>query len=142
MRKIITLVILVSSLTTTIKAQSSDEKAVAAIVETFRQAMINGNTSELERLTASELSYGHSSGVIEDKTAFVESLATGKSDFVTINLTDQTIKIANDVALVRHKLFGEINDGNKANTVKLGVLLIWQKQKGEWKLLARQAFKL
>lgn len=142
MRKIITLIILAGSFTTAVNAQNSDEKAVATIVETFRQAMINGNKSELELLTASELSYGHSSGVIEDKTAFVESLATGKSDFVTIDLTEQTIKIVNDVALVRHKLFGEINDGNKTNTVKLGVLLIWQKQKGEWKLLARQAFKL
>ena len=32
-------------------------------------------------------------------------------------------------------------DGGVPNTIHLGVLLIWQKQAGEWKLLARQAFK-
>jgi hypothetical protein len=37
---------------------------------------------------------------------------------------------------------GDTNDNNKPGTVNLGVLLVWQKQKGQWKLLARQAFKL
>ena len=120
----------------------TDEKSVATVVETFRQAMIDGNKAVLESLTAETLSYGHSSGVMEDKTAFVAGLTSGKSDFVTIELSEQTIKISNDVALVRHKLIGEINDGGKANTVKLGVLLVWQKQKGQWKLLSRQAFKI
>ncbi len=123
-------------------AQSADEKQVAAAVETLRKAMLDGNRAQLEGITAAELTYGHSSGKMEDKAAFVEALASGKSDFVTINLADQTIKIVGNTALVRHHLTGENNDGGKPGTVNLGVLLVWQKQQGKWKLLARQAFKL
>lgn len=123
-------------------AQSGDEKQVAAAVETLRKAMLDGNKAELEAIVSDDLSYGHSSGKMEDKAAFVEALASGKSDFVTINLADQTIKIVGNVALVRHKLTGENNDGGKPGTVNLGVLLVWQKLQGKWKLLARQAFKL
>jgi hypothetical protein len=123
-------------------AQSKDEKEVTAAVETLKKAMLDGKRKDLENITTTELSYGHSNGLIEDKATFVEALASGKSDFVTINLTDQTIKIAGNTALVRHKLTGETNNNGQASNVNLGVLLVWQKQYGQWKLLARQAFKL
>lgn len=118
--------------------QSNDGRAVAAAVEKLRKAMLDGDRTTLEAITSPDLSYGHSSGKIEDRTAFVEALASGASDFVTINLTNQTIKIAGNVALVRHELHGELSTG----PVNLGVLLVWQKEKNVWHLLARQAFKL
>ena len=79
---------------------------------------------------------------MEDKTAFVQSLVSKTSDFVTMDLTQQTIKIVGNTALVRHNLNGETIDSGKPGTARLGVLLVWQKQQGKWKLLARQAFKL
>ena len=123
-------------------AQSKDEKAVATAVETLRKAMIDGNEAVLKGITAKELTYGHSSGLLEDKDAFVAALASGKSDFVTIELKEQTITVVGNVALVRHKLYGDLNSGGKTSEVKLGVLLVWQKHGSDWKLLARQAFKL
>ena len=121
-------------------AQTKDEKAVGAAVEFMRKAMIDGNRTQLTSLAANELSYGHSSGVLQNKSEFVEDLVSGKSDFVTIDLTDQSIKIVGDVAIVRHKLTAKTNDSGKPGNVVLGIMLIFQKQKGEWKLLARQAF--
>lgn len=123
-------------------AQTSDEDNVKAAVEALRVAMIEANKTALENLTAEDLSYGHSSGLIEDKNTFVEKIVSGKSDFTQINLTEQTVKITENVAIVRHKLTGETNDNGKVGAVNLKVLLIWQKQQGKWKLLARQAVKI
>lgn len=125
-----------------VKAQSKSEKQVAASVETLKQAMLDGNRTTLEYIALNDLSYGHSSGKIEDKTSFVESIASGKSDFVTLDLTEQSIKVSGKTALVRHKLSAKTNDNGNPGNVNLGVLLVFQKQKGDWKLLARQAFKL
>lgn len=122
-------------------AQSADDKAVGEAVERLRKAMVDADRKALDAIAAKELTYGHSGGKIEDKAAFVEAIASGKSDFVTIALSDQVITIAGDVALVRHNLNAETNDGGKPGTVALGVLLVWQKQSGSWKLIARQAFK-
>ena len=47
-----------------------------------------------------------------------------------------------DDAVVRHILKAKTNDGGKPADVHLRVLLIWQKQGGHWKLLARQAVKM
>ncbi len=123
-------------------AQSKEEKEVERAIETLRKAMVDGDKGALEKIAADDLTYGHSSGVIEDKGAFVEALASGKSNFTRIDLSEQTIKIAGTTAWVRHKLAGELDNAGKTSALNLGVLLVWQKQKGEWKLLARQAYKL
>ena len=55
---------------------------------------------------------------------------------------DQTIKIVDNDAIVRHTLTGETERDGKTNPVKIGVLMVWHKQDGNWKLLARQAVRL
>lgn len=123
-------------------AQSKEEKQVAEAVEALKKALIDPTQANLEEIVADGLSYGHSKGNIEDKKAFMEALLSGKSDFVSIDLADQKITISKEVALVRHQLSAQIIDNGQAANLKLMVLLVWQKQKGKWKLLARQAVRL
>ena len=142
MKKISILSLLYFILLSPVSAQSTDEKEVAAAVENLRKAMIDADKSALQSLTAEELSYGHSSGTMEDKTTFVEVIANGKSDYKSLELSGQTIKFASNTAIVRHKFVAEVVNSGTPSTPNLGVLQIWQKQEGKWKLLARQAFKL
>lgn len=125
-----------------VNAQTKAETAVLAAVENMRLALISGERAALENLAAADLSYGHSSGKIQDKTAFVEAIANGSSDFVSIELKNQTVKVVGKTAMVRHELHAKTNDGGKPGEVHLGIFLVWQKQGSEWKLLGRQAFKL
>ena len=122
-------------------AQSTDQKAVSEAVEKLRLAMIDADKNVLDKIISDSLSYGHSTGRIENKSEFIRNLLSGKSDFVTIDMTDQTISISGDAAIVRHVLSATTNDSGKPGTTKLKVLLVWQKEKGTWKLLARQAVK-
>ncbi len=123
-------------------SQSKDSAAVAAAVEQLKAAMISGIESDLNAIVSDKLSYGHSGGHIEGKKEFVEKIANGKSDFVTIDLSEQTIEISNKTAIVRHTLNAATNDNGKSATVKLKILLVFQKEKGKWVMLARQAVKL
>ncbi|HMC84601.1 MAG TPA: nuclear transport factor 2 family protein [Chitinophagaceae bacterium] len=123
-------------------AQSKDENDVATVVESFRKVMIDPDKAILEKLTAAELSYGHSNGKVQSQAEFVDALVSGTSDFVTIDLSEQTIKVTGNVAVVRHVLNGTNNDGGKPGVVKIAVLMVWVKQSKEWKLLARQAVKI
>ncbi len=123
-------------------AQSADETAVANAVQQLRKAMVDGNKEELESIASDKLSYGHSNGLIENKTEFVEKLVTGKSDFVSIELKNQEIIMSGKAAIVRHRLDAATNDNGKPGETHLLVLLIFQKDKKQWKLLARQAVKI
>ncbi|MCE7044136.1 nuclear transport factor 2 family protein [Dyadobacter sp. CY312] len=120
-----------------------DEAAVAATVEKLRVAIVGANEAELNKLTSPKLTYGHSNGLLEDQKEFVRAIVSGESKFTKIDLSEQTVTVSGDVALVRHKLIGEThNKGKEPGSVKLGVLLVFQKTKSEWLLVARQAFKL
>jgi hypothetical protein len=123
-------------------SQAKNEKAVAAAVEQLRKAMVDADSVMLDMLTAPQLSYGHSGGHIDDKALFIQKITSGKSDFVTMEFTEQSITISKGTAIVRHKMNAVTNDNGKPGEVHLSVLLIWQKQHGQWKLLARQAVKI
>ena len=124
-------------------AQSKQEQAVAAAVEGMRKAMVDADKSMLEKLSHDSLSYGHSGGKVESKGSFVENIVNGNSDFVTIDLTGQTIFVTGKTAIVRHRMSATTKDkGKEPGTVNIAILSVWQKDKKEWKMLARQAVKL
>ena len=123
-------------------AQDKKEAEVIHAIEKLRLAMIDGDRKRLEELVADKLSYGHSSGHIDDKKEFLDKISSGKSDFVTISLSDQTVAVSRNTAIVRHILKATTNDGGQPGEVNLRVLLVWQKKKGNWILLARQAVKM
>ncbi len=123
--------------------QSKKEKQVADAVEQLRKAMVEGDRISLENLAAEQLSYGHSGGHIDDKKEFVEKIASGNSDFLSIDLTGQAIIISGKTAIVRHILTAKTHDkGKDVADVHLRIILVWQKEKGKWRLLARQAVKM
>lgn len=140
MKKIVLAFLLMS--TTLLYAQNKEEQSLTAAVDKLKNAMISGDRKALEEIAADDLSYGHSGGKVEDKTTFVETIASGKSDFVTIDLKNQTVKVTGKTGVVRHELHATTNDGGKPGEVHIGIMLVWQKQGGNWKLLARQAYKL
>jgi hypothetical protein len=124
---------------TSVKSDPSSQ--VAAQVELLRKAMIEADAPMLKKLSSSDLNYGHSGGHVEDQAEFIQKIISGESDFVTMSFDDQTIKVVNDIAIVRHMLVAKTNNRGVPGEVTIGVMLIWKKQKGTWKLLARQAFK-
>jgi ketosteroid isomerase-like protein len=120
---------------------SAEEQAVASVVEKLRAAMVDPDQAVLKELTSPLLSYGHSGGKVDTQTSFIAALLDGSSDFVSITLSDQTVSVSGNVAVVRHTLAGATNDNGKAGNVTIKVLTVWQKDGGQWRLLARQAVR-
>ena len=143
MKLILSLLVCCLVSSTLLLAQSADEKAVAAAVEKLRKAMVAADKATLESLAAEELSYGHSSGLVENRAQFVDQFVTRKTVFLdNLQFSDQTIRMAGDAAIVRHRLTADTNNNNIPGKVDIIILMVWKKQEGEWKLLARQAAKI
>jgi hypothetical protein len=123
-------------------AQSGEEAAVNQAVEALRKAMVDADKARLEELVADQLSYGHSSGVIESKAQFVSVVAGKKTIYKSIGLLEPSTTVAGTNAIARHIFTAETEADGKPGTARVGVLQVWQKQDGRWKLLARQAFRL
>ncbi len=104
--------------------------------------MVDADGAVLSRLSDEHLTYGHSNGNIQTKTQFVDTIVSGQSDFVSIQLTDAYIKTEDNIAIARHTFIAETNDGGKPNNIKLHILWVWLLEGGEWKMIARQAVRL
>ena len=120
---------------------ANDTAAVAAAAEKLRVAMVDPTRETIAALVADDLSYGHSGGKVDTKASFIADLLDGKSDFVTIAISEQTVKVVGDAAIVRHTLTADTLDSGKPGKVNIKILGVWQKQGGQWKLLARQAVR-
>lgn len=125
-----------------VRAQTAEELKVSQLINEFNNAITRTDTSALNNMVHKQLSYGHSSGLIQDKNAFIKAIMAGPNFFKSFELRDQTVTIAGKNAIVRHVTTAQaINNGNPVE-IKFGNLMVWQKYRGSWKLIARQGYKL
>lgn len=124
-----------------VHAEAADDTAVTQAVADLTKTMLAPDKAKLEALGADQLSYGHSSGTLQDKTVFVDVIVSKKTVCKSINLTDMKLSVVGNNAIVRHPRDSVSESGGKSNTSRIGVLQVWAKQDGKGKLLARQAFK-
>ena len=121
----------------------ADEDAIAKNVEAFRAAQAAGNADGIAPLCAEEMSYSHSSGAIDTKASLTEGIAKANYKWTTLEYKNPTIKVVGPAAIVRFNFVGEqeFADGKKTPQ-NLHILMNWQKQGSDWKLLSRAATKL
>lgn len=121
---------------------ATNAEAVAQTVERLRVAMVSSDGATLKTLIENDLTYGHSSGKLEDHAAFLKAL-DGTNSFQSIALTNQTVQVNGDNAWVRH-VFDSVNNlpDGKTSTAHIGVLQVWKKHPDGWRLFARQAYLL
>lgn len=143
MKKYCLLTVFLLAISVTSYSQATQEKNVASAVENLMKGFIDADKNLLDNLTSEELVYGHSSGKVQNKAEFIEEVVSGKPlDYLKIDLEGQTIKVIGKTAVVRHVFNAETGSNGTPGKLRIGVMQIWQNQKGKWKLLARQAYKL
>lgn len=121
----------------------ADEDAIAKNVEAFRTAQAAGNADGIAPLCAEELSYSHSSGAVDTKAALLDGVKNTKYKWTTLEYKNPTVRVVGPAAIVRFNFVGEqeFTDGKKTPQ-NLAILMNWQKQGNDWKLLSRSATKL
>ena len=130
-----------ASLPSSSHAESADEAAVKKAIDDLGKAMIAADKAKLDDLLADQLSYGHSTGKMETKAMFIDEFVSKKTVAKSIVVTEPTVAVVGNIAIARYNLAFEYEEAGKPGVSKPGVLQIWTKDGGAWKLLARQAFR-
>ena len=123
-------------------ADAADESAVKENVDVLRKALLEQDKAKLEQVTAPQISYGHSDGRAETKEQFINGVMTRKQTVKSLTFPDLKVAVVGNAAIARHIYLAESELEGKATTTRIGALQVWQKQDGNWKLLARQGFRL
>ena len=122
-------------------AQSPD-MTVKKVVEELRTAWIKQDKAQLDSLSAAQLSYSHSDARLQNKAEFIDGVMTRKATVKSLEWPEMTVQIVGANGVVRHLWVSESELDGKVTNTKIGVMQVWQKQDGSWKLLARASHRL
>jgi len=124
-------------------SQHASEADVAAAVDRLMTGMVTADENIIKSMLTDELVYAHSNGRVQDKSDFIDEIINGERRFLRIETLNQTIQMAENAAVVQHIFAAETkNIDGEPGSLNVNVIQVWQLKNGEWKLLARQGYKL
>ncbi|MDB5875063.1 MAG: protein of unassigned function [Ramlibacter sp.] len=121
------------------QAATPDEAALSDAIARFYKAYVEVDGEAFDKVLSDQLSFGHSDGRIESKQRVISGILSKRILFKNFSFENEQITVSSEVAIVRHLATIESLAAGKSVVGKVNVLLVWHKQGGEWKLIARQA---
>lgn len=112
------------------------KEQIEKMEERLRQAMLNSDVEELNKLLSEDLIFTDHTGQKIPKEADLEAHRSGKLKIEAIGLSEEEIQIFEDTAIVsvlmesRGQLFGAPFQG------KLRFTRVWRIQEDSWKIIA------
>jgi Domain of unknown function (DUF4440) len=125
-------------------AKDDDRSAALRSAETTRfEAQVNADAKALGQLLDEGLEYTHSNGDLDTKASFIDSLVSGKRDYISSTATIETVRVFGDVGVIRGK--AKVTVGGKdrqPQDLHLGYTDIWLWKDGRWQMTAWRSMRM
>ena len=104
-------------------------------------AMVKGDRAALEKLLADDLTYTHSTALLESKEQFLKSVTSGNIDYVSIvpSEADWKIRVNGNTAVVNGLAAVNVIDTGKDRKIRIRFTTVQANRGGAWQLLAWQS---
>lgn len=124
-------------------AETTDprQEVLAADARRFA-AMVKGDLAALEGLLTEDLTYTHSSGKVDTRTEFLESLRSGRLRYLAVEPSESAVRLQGDAAIVTGRADLRVSAQGQELTVPVRFIEVWVKSGGEWKLAAWQSTRI
>jgi hypothetical protein len=106
----------------------------------LRNALIAKDSATLNDLLASDVTYGHTNGLIQTKAQLIRSVVSKEQDYKNILPSDMNIRVYDNTAVVTMKSGVTMNYQGSPLELQMYIMLVWIK-KDKWQLIARQSVK-
>ena len=115
------------------------EKEVLAAMNTWKQAVMKKDRALFDKTLHADLTYAHSSGLIETKQESIDHIVNSKVIYQAVNFSDTKVRVHGDTAFVTGKVDFHQKTGDTVNVINLVVLTAWVKGPQGWQMIARQS---
>jgi ketosteroid isomerase-like protein len=126
----------------TANAASADEQQIIAAEKSWASAVLTKDFAKLGAMLTPDLIYAHSTGIIDDKTSYLQKMKSGKQNYAGIEHKSTTVRMHGDSA-VAHSMM-RMHGTNAAGPFDDQVMTmhLWVKSNGKWLLAAHQTTKV
>jgi len=126
-------------------ACSAASPAVQEVLQTEQArvaALIADDYAALDLLLADDLTYTHSSSVVDTKAEFMESLTSGRLKYKVLNHRDQQVRVYGDTAILNgvtqvHSTFEE-----REVHLVMRFTIVYVRKSGRWQMAAWQSTRV
>ena len=118
------------------------DKELLALEERRFAAMVARDFATLDALAHDELRYTHSSGVMDGKASWLESMRSGRVKYKSARCSEQKVCIYGDTALITGRAHIEAEIGGQPKALKLAFLNAWTRTAQGWQFVAWQSTPL
>lgn len=121
-------------------AGSTAEKEVLAAMEVWKRGMLKKDAAAFDSVFHPDLTYGHSSGLIENKAQAIDHVVKSSTVYDDVRFADTKISVTGNTALVTGKVqYLKRPKDQKVIVQDLVSLSVWVKTPKGWQMRARQA---
>jgi hypothetical protein len=114
---------------------AADDERVAAIVAADR--------ARLAAIFSDELRYAHSTGGVDTKASYIDSLTAGRLKYELYTYNERNFSFpAPGIALMTGRVHVKTTSTAGPSESVLGFLAVWREEEGKWRFLAWQSCKL
>jgi hypothetical protein len=118
------------------------ESALRAAESARFEANDDANARVLGELLDDALEYVHSNGALDSKQSFIDSLVSGKRDYVSSIPTIESIRVFGDVAVIRGKAKVTVIDEGQSKDLHIGYTDVWVSRAGKWRMTSWRSTRL
>jgi hypothetical protein len=126
--------------------QAADDPRVAAVRAADDQrvaATLAADGKKLGAIFSDELRYAHSSGVVDTKTTYIQSIVSGRTKYHLIEFEERNFTFpASGIALESGRAHMKATSPTGESDSIFSFLAVWREEKGQWHFLAWQSCKL
>ena len=106
------------------------------------QANVDADAKVLGQVLDDALEYVHSNGDLDGKASFIDSLTSGKRDYVATTFEIQGVRILGDVAIIRGTAKVTVGDNGQSRDLDLGYTDVWVWKDKRWQMTAWRSARM
>lgn len=126
----------------TTAAAGDEEQAVLAAQDKRVAATIAADLKALEAVTTADMTYTHSSAVVESRAEFLEGLRSGKYRYKSVAFDERRVRVLGEAAVIAGACRVLVAAEGRDLDVRLRFTEVYAKQAGAWKMLLWQSTRV
>jgi hypothetical protein len=142
---LLALVLMPAAMVSSVAVFAKDDARVLAVkaAEAARfKANVDADAKVLGQVLADDLEYVHSNGELNSRQEFIDSLTSGKRDYVSATFDIQSVRFFGDVAILRGTAKVTVIEGGPPRDIDLGYTDVWVWKDKRWQMTAWRSAKM